>query len=342
MEVSKEISFFKKLIISLKDFDKYKVFINEKVMKSIKYIFQLLLIFTLIITIGFSIKYTISIINLFNYIKNDFPDFSYENGTLDFNDELIYENQDNNDLNFYYKILINTKDLSEEEISSKIEEIKGYDIGIIFFKDKILINNKITDDMIESYNYSDLQSKLGIQENFNKQDLINYTNSKLYSTIIKIIILMYVYLFLSYFISILFDSLILSVLAFITSRIVKVGIKFSQNYSIAIHALTLPIILNIIYIIVNLYTGFYIKYFDIMYTAISYIYVIAAILSLKSDIIKETVVVSKIEKDIENENLKAEEDNNKKEDEKENKNLDDDDNIESENESGTEDAGADA
>ena len=32
----------------------------------------------------------------------------------------------------------------------------------------------------------------------------------------------------------------------------------------------MPIILNVIYIIVNAFTGFYIKYFDVMYTTVSY------------------------------------------------------------------------
>ena len=63
----------------------------------------------------------------------------------------------------------------------------------------------------------------------------------------------------------------------------------------AIHALTLPIILNVAYIIINTYTGFYIKYFEVMYTTISYICMVAAILSIRSDLIKEKIVIGKIE-----------------------------------------------
>jgi len=57
----------------------------------------------------------------------------------------------------------------------------------------------------------------------------------------------------------------------------KVRLKVSALYNIAVYALTLPIILNLMYIIINMFTGFTVKYFQVMYTAISYIYVISSI-----------------------------------------------------------------
>ena len=62
----------------------------------------------------------------------------------------------------------------------------------------------------------------------------------------------------------------------------------------ALHALTLPTILNLIYIIVNLYTGFNIEYFQVMYSAISYVYIITGILMIKADFIKKQLELNKI------------------------------------------------
>ena len=60
------------------------------------------------------------------------------------------------------------------------------------------------------------------------------------------------------------------------------------------YALTLSIILYMIYIALNVLTGFYIRLFDIAYNAISYIYIATAILMIKSDLTKQQIEVTKI------------------------------------------------
>lgn len=60
------------------------------------------------------------------------------------------------------------------------------------------------------------------------------------------------------------------------------------------HSLTLPLILNLIYIIVNTYTGFEVRYFQWMYTSISYIYVVVAILMIKTEIINQKIQLIKL------------------------------------------------
>ena len=66
----------------------------------------------------------------------------------------------------------------------------------------------------------------------------------------------------------------------------------------AIHALTLPIILNLAYIFINTLTGFKIEYFQIMYNIVSYIYILAAVLIIKSDFDKKGMDIIKIEEKI--------------------------------------------
>lgn len=97
-----------------------------------------------------------------------------------------------------------------------------------------------------------------------------------------------------YIISNFIDILILGVLGYLFGRIVRLRLKYKATFNIGTYALTLPIILNLIYIIVNTFTGFEIKYFNIMYTSISYIYVAVAILMIKAEIISQKIQLIRI------------------------------------------------
>lgn len=101
-------------------------------------------------------------------------------------------------------------------------------------------------------------------------------------------------MFMIYIANVLVDALVLGVLGYLTARITKMKIRFGAAFSIGVHALTLPIILNILYVILNGITGYIIEHFQFMYTAISYIYVITAILIIKSDYIKTQTELQKI------------------------------------------------
>ena len=124
-----------------------------------------------------------------------------------------------------------------------------------------------------------------------------------------------------YIVSTIIDALALSLLVIIISKMAKIPLKYSQCITVAISALTLPIILNLIYNCANILTGFYMTYFQIMYTLISYIYIVAVILIMKSDLIKKrqlikaTIEVKKLEQEQENKETKEE----KKEEEKDKK-----------------------
>ena len=116
------------------------------------------------------------------------------------------------------------------------------------------------------------------------------------------------------------DVLLLSILGYVISRLFRLRLKFGPIFNISTYALTLSILLNAIYIVINVLTGFEIKYFGIMYNTISYIYLITAIILIKSDIIKKQTefmrVVEEQEKiKLELERKKAEEEERRKEEE---------------------------
>lgn len=104
----------------------------------------------------------------------------------------------------------------------------------------------------------------------------------------------FVYLYIIYLIQIILDTLLLSVVGYLLSKIINVKFKYKSIFNMSPYALTLSIILYMIYIIVNLFTGFTIKYFEIAYNAIAYIYIATAMLMIKSDLIKQQMEVGKI------------------------------------------------
>ena len=124
-------------------------------------------------------------------------------------------------------------------------------------------------------------------------------------------------MFIVYISSILIDILLFTILGFIVARIARLRLKYSAIYNIATYSLTLPLILNLIYFIINRITGFTIEYFQIMYTAIASIYVITAILMIKSDVIKKQYELNKIIEEQEKirEELKRKEEERKQQEE---------------------------
>lgn len=69
--------------------------------------------------------------------------------------------------------------------------------------------------------------------------------------------------------------------------------------------------------VINILTGYTIKYFDILYMTIASIYVIAAILIIRSDIIKQQIELSKIMQEQEKVRLEIEEKERQKKEQEE-------------------------
>ena len=117
-----------------------------------------------------------------------------------------------------------------------------------------------------------------------KNNITTYFHfENVYLNYISVFIVAYLILIILYFLATLLDILILSIIGHITSKILKLKLTFRKIYNISAYAITFPMIINAIYFIVNACTNFTIKYFQVMYIAISYIYVMTALLIIKSD-----------------------------------------------------------
>lgn len=326
MEEEKKIGFFKRLKIAIFNVEDYKIFVKEKLSKAVKYAAILIVIITLIMSVVTTYTVRQKLDKIVSFVKNDFPDFQYENGTLSISKEnenpantvnaenaTTSENQENTanaestqnnaDLNFFEaydkendaRLIVDTSDnLSEEKINEYKEKAKESTYSLILLKDKAIYSIFAVNDESSFFSenkidltdvkYTDIMGSFGIDELTKTELFDKYFND---DGIMKITIVIFDYaiitLFMENILTVLEDALIIAIFGWIASKICKVNLSFSNNCSLAIYSVTLSLILSIIYAIVNTFTGFEIKYFSLMYMIIAYIYIIAAIMIIKSD-----------------------------------------------------------
>lgn len=157
-----------------------------------------------------------------------------------------------------------------------------------------------------------------------------------------IIFALFISIFISFYIITLMDVLTLSVFGLLTCLMARIKMNYKAVFNMSIFALTLSIILRIIYTMVTMLAGFEVKYFEVMYIAVAYISLAAAIFLIKSDVIKQHLQLMKI---IEESKEKIEETINipkKPKDDKEDENDDDKTDEKKEEEKGPKEQGSNA
>lgn len=294
MKNEKKLTFWKKLKYSIFDFDKYQELAAEKVVKTIGYIAILLFIFTMVVAGIYTYKFSVTISDARAYIDENIETITFENYEVNIitkkNEKVTTIQNEEIGMN----VIISTNLQSEEELNKQIEEFASQGNGILILKDRILLNNELVNKPI-TYLYKTLAEQYNIN-NIDKQELLNLLA---YDTIKPLLFTIFGILFIYFFAimylpSTLIDIIILSVFGYIISNITRMRLKYSAVYNISAYSVTLPIILNLVYFVVNAFTGFNINYFEIMYTTVASIYIAAAILMIRSDVIKKQIELTKI------------------------------------------------
>ena len=290
--------------------------------KAVSYIAKLVAVLGIILSVWTLYQIYQMIQEGTNYIENEFPDFSYSDGTLTVNtDEVI--NIDNEQ---FGKLIVDTNTDSEETINQYKNSINEAGTGVIILKNEVIFKN-ITMIGEVSYNYKESLESMNISE-FNKQDLINYVRQgQINSVYVSLFVSLFIYSFAMYFVNTLWYAVIISIVGYFTMWILKMRIRYVAIFNMSIYALTLSTILNIIYLLVNIFFNFNIEYFSIMYLSVAVIYLLATIFIIKSDLIKKQGEVMKIieaqemiKKEIEQKEREEEQKQEKpEEDKKENK-----------------------
>lgn len=261
MKKVKKISFLSKLIKSIKDFDYYKDISNQKVSDIFKYFFKIIIIYSIIVTIGIMYSTNKSFNEIKNFVKTEIVEFTYSKGNLKIN---------NNEHKSFYNnaVIIDTS----KELQESHKENANIFIG------KTHVNIKIEDYVI-NLKYNDF-----IKQDLNKEDLIGLFEKQNVKQYVLVTIIALIWIIIILVISTLLDVLVIALIGLIISKVVgNNNIKFTNIFNIAIHTLTLPILLAMIYYLINVFTGFYVKYFSIMYTSIATIYMITSILLITSE-----------------------------------------------------------
>ena len=291
MKDEKEVSFFKKLIMSIKDFEKYPELASKSWTKVLSYLVKLLAIFVIIASFASVYKLSKQVQSGLEYVKDELPDFTFSNNELVIGQEeaIVYENKDK----LLDTIIIDTNEVNDETLSLYKEKLQKASNGVILLKDIALVKTEVTNGIVE-YDYSSISETYQINE-FNKEQVLEYfSGTSLVLMYIGIFIMMSIYMFILYFISIWLDIVLLGALGFFTALILRLHLRFSAMCKIAVHSLTLPILLNALVVLIETFTNFKIEYFQVMYIGIAYIYIITAILMIKSDIVKNQKELSKI------------------------------------------------
>ena len=318
MEKEYKLPFWKRALASIKDFDKYQDFALENLAIGIKYFLKIMLVFSIVVAIAFSIKLSTLINKGQNYLKNEMPEFEYKDGILqiDQTEAIILE-----DSNVFPGVMImDTRDVTEEQLDSYYKKAGLYPNSILLLKDKLILINK-TANMQSSMDYKDIVNRYELG-NFTKQQAIEKVGSiNIYLIYLAIFFVMFVYIFTIYVTNTILDALLLAALGYITAKIVGLRLEFRSLFNMSVHALTLPLLLNMIYIPINLFTGFNIQYFAVMYRTISFIYIVTAILIIRSNLIKQQMELLKIvqEQEKTKEEIEQRQEEDKKKEESEDK-----------------------
>lgn len=250
--------FTSQVINSVTKFDSYKEVCNHSITSSFVYIFILILLYSIATTIGVVHKTKVSFENARNFVQAEIQDFSYEDGVLNVNNGEFKMIR-------YNDIIIHTSD------DAKLEEYGG---RIVFGKTDFYINSGDTKAKFSYKNF--LDGKM------DKNTLLEILDvGKLMPLMICVA---FVVTFIVLTISTLLDVLIIALIGLmITVFNGNNKVKFKNAFNLSVHAITLSILLGMIYIVVNAYTGFNVKYFSTMYTLIAAIYMITAVILVNTD-----------------------------------------------------------
>lgn len=262
----KEQGVFTKIKKAIFKFEEYEKFIEEPSKKAFSYFLKLIAIFSLFVTIALTYTLNTNVSNIKTLLGTEIPQFKIENNVLDIEEKESFE--------YYFddygiQLIMN-------ETQSNYEQ-NDYINSLSLLKDKVIIK------------YSGITQEIGYNDigTLSNKTIIDFFETKEWKMLyINVVLVMFVLNFVLYSIIILLDIITLSILGLIVNTLIRTKFKYQDLVKISIYAMTLPIVLYLLYIVANSLFGITIKFFQFSYSAISYIYLITVMLIMKSDAIK--------------------------------------------------------
>jgi len=286
---NKKVNFFNRIRIAIFKLEDYGLFLGERFSVALKYFLLLICIVSLIMTSLDSYDFNKMINKVYSYIQNELPDFSYENEKLSVPNVIEAYDEEYN-----FKLIIDTDaEITEDNIVKYKNKIYDSGAGLLALEEKIVyIANNYETEYTYKYFLDALQTDIKNKDDINK--LLNETTNLKEVLIISFVITDFIIIYSSNIISIFLDILLVGIFGLIAARFAGMRFKTSPMIALAIYSMTLSIILLVLYRILNFFTGFIIEYFNIMYLLVAYVYIIAAIMMIKYDLIKQQIELTKI------------------------------------------------
>ena len=285
------MGFFKKVWYSITKIERYPGMAAMGLKKALGYMTKIVSIMAIVLCLGIIYKTHNIVQEGVQYLQNEFPEFTYKDGSLNVESdkEIVISEEDS----IAGKTIIDTEVQDEQKINQYLNSISEAGEGLIVLKDKVLIKNSSVAGTI-TYTYKDTFEPLGV-DNFDKKDVIEFAKSnKMISLYISLFLTIFIYAFIMYFLTTISNAVILSFFGYITTLLARIRMRYVAVFNMSVYALTLSIILNILYLAVNIFIPFTMQYFQVMYVAVATIYLVAAILILKTEFIKKQAELMKI------------------------------------------------
>ena len=273
-------SFFKKVWYSIFKLEKYGELSAEGFGRAMNYLLKLSFIIAIIIGCLVIFQITQKVQKAVDFLNDQIGEFSYNEGIL----EITKEQPIKAPSSTFGEVIVDTSVETEEQLNQYLNSL-GNDKALLLLKDKVVVKGLLSDETI-NYKYSSLLKELNINQ-IDKQGVINYiTGNEIWNIYLQVFLVICIYSFLNTFVPILINAFGLSIFGWIATWLAKMKMRYIAVFNLAIYSLTLSIIIQVAYMIVNVLTGITMTYFQVMYIAVAAIYLIAAIFLIKSEFMK--------------------------------------------------------
>ena len=272
-----KINFFKKVYYSIFKISKYDEMAKIGLKDAIKYIFKLTAIVTCILSLFLSFNMKKYVSKFADFLDENLPELYIENNVLNLadNEAVILDNKqvienlnciviincllDENEAVTLYQDMIkenNCMILTEDEVvfvpkGYNIKDISGNTENIVDESNKEKIDEEKNTEL-EIQKYDELLSKynIKIENKLTKSDLVNKIKS-------NPITYYFVQYFIIYFIVLLFtffiEILLIAALVYIFTKALKIQLNSKKEiFILSIYEFTLPIILQLIYLVLGI------------------------------------------------------------------------------------------
>lgn len=248
-------AFFQEIKEAISNFKFYKEVKDFKPSRGMKYIFSLIFLITLSLSIRYSYDFKRGLNIVLDWTKQNLPPITIQNGIVSVDAKQPYKVVAED-----FTLIIDT--------TGEITTLEGYSRGILLMKDKLMY--KESDAKTETYSLSNIPV-LKIDENF-----MNTLRRNIAWIVFPIL---FIFLYIGFSLARFLHILLFSLLSMATSSIANIKLSYKQLFNIGIYAITPSTILGALLAV----SGIQLPLFGIIYSGLYIIYLIVAILNCKEE-----------------------------------------------------------